>query len=133
MKFSGCGTYRNDTFDYDEYKAIQYVFNELETVMTAFEYMRMRVWYLLSLTKQFVSYSLTKQLAYPGKLLEVCSVINSWLFVYADTMVFLYSSSHKNTGMNKSVLVLILGCLFPQNQSAVSYFAMFLFSGYHCI
>ena len=30
-------------------------------------------------------------------------------------------------------LVLIFGCLFPQNQSAGSYFAMFLFAGFYCI
>ena len=29
-------------------------------------------------------------------------------------------------------LVLIFGCLFPQNQSAGSYFAMFLFAGFYC-
>ena len=29
-------------------------------------------------------------------------------------------------------LVLIFGCFFPQNQSAGSYFAMFLFAGFYC-
>ena len=29
-------------------------------------------------------------------------------------------------------VVLIFGCLFSQNQSAGSYFAMFLFVGFHC-
>ena len=29
-------------------------------------------------------------------------------------------------------LVLIFGCYFPQNQSAGSYFPMFLFAGFNC-
>ena len=29
-------------------------------------------------------------------------------------------------------LVLIFGCILPQNQSAGSYFAMFLFAGFYC-
>ena len=36
--------------------------------------------------------------------------------------------SHKNIEINQSALVLIFGCLFPQNQSAGSYFAMFLYA-----
>ena len=45
MTFSGCGSYRKDTYDYDEYIAIQYVLNKLEGRMTEFEYQR--VWYFV--------------------------------------------------------------------------------------
>ena len=45
MTFSGCGSYRKDTYDYDEYIAIQYVLNKLEGRMTAFIYQR--VWYFV--------------------------------------------------------------------------------------
>ena len=38
MAFSRCGSYREDTYYYDEYIAIQYVLNKLEGRMTAFEY-----------------------------------------------------------------------------------------------
>ena len=38
MSFSGCGSYCNDTYDYDEYIAIKYVFTKLEGGMTAFKY-----------------------------------------------------------------------------------------------
>ena len=38
MTFSGCGSYHKDTYNYDEYIAIQYVFNKLEGIMTAFRY-----------------------------------------------------------------------------------------------
>ena len=62
MTFSECGSYRKDNYDYDEYIAIKYVFNKLEGGMTAFKYQR--VWYFW-LTKQFISYSLIKQFAYP--------------------------------------------------------------------
>ena len=40
---------------------------------------------------------------------------------------------HKNIEMNQSVLVPVFGCLFPQNESADSYCAMFLFAGFYCI
>ena len=30
-------------------------------------------------------------------------------------------------------LVLIFGCIFSQNQSAGSYFAMFLYAGFFCV
>ena len=36
MTFSRCGSYRKDTFYYDE--SIQYVLNKLEGRMTAFRY-----------------------------------------------------------------------------------------------
>ena len=29
MTFSGCGSYRKDTYDYNEYIAIQYVLNSI--------------------------------------------------------------------------------------------------------
>ena len=35
--------------------------------------------------------------------------------------------------INSLFLVPIFGCLFPQNQSARSYFAMFLFAAFYCI
>ena len=35
--FSGCDSYHKDTFDYDEYIAIQFVLNKLEGRMTAFK------------------------------------------------------------------------------------------------
>ena len=38
MTFSGCGSYHKDTYYYDEYIAIQYVFNKLAGGMTAFKY-----------------------------------------------------------------------------------------------
>ena len=39
MTFSGFGSYRKDTFDYDEYIATVYnVLNKLEGIMTAFKY-----------------------------------------------------------------------------------------------
>ena len=37
-KFSGCGSYRNDTCYYHEYIDIQCVLNKLEGRMTAFKY-----------------------------------------------------------------------------------------------
>ena len=40
--------------------------------------------------------------------------------------------SHKNIEVNQSVLVVNFGCLFPQIQSAGSYFAVFLFAGFYC-
>ena len=45
MSFSGCGSYRKDTYDYDEYFAIQYVLNKLEGGVNAFKYLR--VWYFV--------------------------------------------------------------------------------------
>ena len=38
MKFSGCGSYRKDSYDYDEYIAVKYVLDKLEIRMTAFRY-----------------------------------------------------------------------------------------------
>ena len=55
MTFSGCGSYHKDTCDYDEYIAIQYVFNKLEGGMTALKISEGSV--ILLLTKQFLSYS----------------------------------------------------------------------------
>ena len=31
MTFSGCGSYRKDSYDYDEYIALQYVLDKLES------------------------------------------------------------------------------------------------------
>ena len=61
-KFSRCSSYRKDTCYYDEYIAILYVSNKLEGRMTAFKHYR--VYGILLLTKQFISYSLIKQFAY---------------------------------------------------------------------
>ena len=38
MQFSGYFSNLKDTYDYDEYIAIQYVFDKLEGGMTAFKY-----------------------------------------------------------------------------------------------
>ena len=38
MALSDCGSYRKATYDYDEYIAIHYVFNKLESGKTAFDY-----------------------------------------------------------------------------------------------
>ena len=38
MKFSRCGSYRQDTCYCDEYIVIKYVLNKLESRMTAFKY-----------------------------------------------------------------------------------------------
>ena len=38
MTFSGCSSYHKDTFDHDQYIAIQYVFNKLEGKIIAFRY-----------------------------------------------------------------------------------------------
>ena len=40
MTFSGCGSYHKDTYDYDEYIAIQYVLNTLDSGMTALKNIR---------------------------------------------------------------------------------------------
>ena len=48
-------------------------------------------------------------------------------------MSLLSVPSHKNIEGNVLFVVLIFGCLFSQNQSAGSYFAMFLFAGFYCI
>ena len=45
MTFSGCGSYRKDSYAYDEYIAIQYVLDKLESRMTALKYHR--VWYFV--------------------------------------------------------------------------------------
>ena len=45
MTFSGCGSYRRDTSNYDEYIAIRYVFDKLEGGMAAF--VCKRVWYFV--------------------------------------------------------------------------------------
>ena len=42
---SGCDSYQKDTYDYDEYIPIQYVFNKPEGGMTAFKCYR--VWYFV--------------------------------------------------------------------------------------
>ena len=47
MTFSGCGSYCKGTCDYDGHKAIQYVLNKLEGIMTAFKYYR--AWYFCCL------------------------------------------------------------------------------------
>ena len=45
---------------------------------------------------------------------------------------FQYSvPSQKNMGRDQSVL--ILGFIFPKNQSVGSRFSMFLYAGFHCI
>ena len=41
--------------------------------------------------------------------------------------------SHKNIELNQSVFGSYIWASFPQNQSAGSYFAMFLFAGFYCI
>ena len=91
---------------------------------------------ILLFTKPFhtKSYSLIKKLHILENCLR-CSVTNSWEFVDADMMKFLNLSapSHKNIGVNQSVLVLFFRCLFQQKQFACSYFAMFLFAGFYCI
>ena len=38
MTFSVCGSYHKDTNYYDEYIAIQHVFNKIESGMTEFKY-----------------------------------------------------------------------------------------------
>ena len=38
MKFSGCGSYRKDSYHCDEYIAVQYVLDKLEIRMIAFRY-----------------------------------------------------------------------------------------------
>ena len=38
MTFSGFGSYRKDSYDYDEYIAVQYVLDKLESRMIAFRY-----------------------------------------------------------------------------------------------
>ena len=38
MKFSRCGSYRKDTYFYNEYIAIQYELNKFMGRMTAFKY-----------------------------------------------------------------------------------------------
>ena len=38
MTFSRYGSYRKDSYDYDEYIALLYVFDKLESRMIAFKY-----------------------------------------------------------------------------------------------
>ena len=45
MTFSGCGSYRKDSYAYDEYIAIQFVLDKLESRMTALKYYM--VWYFV--------------------------------------------------------------------------------------
>ena len=62
MAFSGCGSYRKDSYDYHEYIAVQYVLNKLEGRMIALD---IRGSGILLFTKQFISYTLIIQFAYP--------------------------------------------------------------------
>ena len=57
------GSYRKDTchYHYDEYKAIQFMLNKLEGRMIEI----LRGYGITLLTRQFISYSLIKQFAYP--------------------------------------------------------------------
>ena len=45
MTFSRYGSYHKDSYPYDEYIAIQYVLDKLESRMTALKYYR--VWYFV--------------------------------------------------------------------------------------
>ena len=62
MPYSRCGSYRKDICCYDEYIAIQYELNKLRVESL---HLNIRGYGILLLTKQFISYRLIKQFAYP--------------------------------------------------------------------
>ena len=64
----------------------------------------------------------------------MCSFFNTWESVFTDIRKFLNLSvpSQKNIERNQCVFDSCLWVSFPKNQSAGSYFAMFLCAEFYC-
>ena len=69
MTFSGCRSYHKDTFDYDEYIAIQYVLNEFEGGMTAVKCQRI-IMIFLSFKKAIFIIQLNKTICISLKIVR---------------------------------------------------------------
>ena len=90
----------------------------MKTISRYFEGLRSKnLWVKLVINEQ-----LTK---YPDHIKQTNLRVNDCIEIFVDMM-------KRTLTLISLFLVLIFGCIIPQNQSAGSYFAMVLFTGFYC-